>query len=374
MTEREEQVAQKVLECGGCREAARQLGLSHQRVSYIMRRWNRYHSANGTPVPHGMQISHSTITIKEDGSIGTEWVRTKPELQAIEAFVDALAERVEGGSRVPRYRRTRKAKETGLLYEIGIYDPHIGMYAWGEETRGGDYDCKVAGDRVRAAVVDLADQAAGRDLDMIQFTLGGDILHIDNTDGVSRKSGHSFDVDTRFDHVIDHAIAACVDAIDIVATLAPVVNVVSVPGNHDPESGKWLQRVLTAYYQNDPRIQINQQKSDRKSLVWGNNLLTWAHGEKVPMNKWPSIIAAEFAQEWGQTGFRHHKMGHIHHEKGKRVDFECFPGLLVEYVEALCRTDAWHSGMGLLGAERGASGFLYCKERGRRARFYHRAD
>ena len=59
------------------------------------------------------------------------------------------------------------------------------------------------------------------------------------------------------------------------------------------------------------------------------------------------IIAAEFAKEWGATKYRHLKCGHVHHKKTiAPVVIDEQSGLVVEYLEALCATDAWHAGAG----------------------------
>ena len=91
--------------------------------------------------------------------------------------------------------------------------------------------------------------------------------------------------------------------------------------------------------------------------------------------KWPLIIAAEFAQDWGKTKYRHLKMGHVHHKKViAPVTVDEQSGLVVEYLEALCPTDAWHAGAGFIGSQKGASAFEYHKRHGLRTRHYHLAQ
>ena len=106
-------------------------------------------------------------------------------------------------------------------------------------------------------------------------------------------------------------------------------------------------------------------------MVWGDNLLLWAHGDRIAAQKWPMIIAAEFAKQWGQTKYRHLKMGHIHHKKTiAPVIVDEQSGLVVEYLEALCATDAWHSGAGFVGSQKGASAFEYHKTEGLITRYF----
>jgi hypothetical protein len=65
-------------------------------------------------------------------------------------------------------------------------------------------------------------------------------------------------------------------------------------------------------------------------------------------------------------------MGHIHHKKAiAPVVIDEQAGLVVEYLEALCPIDSWHSGAGFVGSQKGASAFIYSKDHGLEARFYH---
>ena len=90
------------------------------------------------------------------------------------------------------------------------------------------------------------------------------------------------------------------------------------------------------------------------------------------LQKWPMIIAAEFAKEWGQTKFRHLKCGHVHPKKViAPVTIDEQSGLVVEYLEALCPTDAWHAGAGFIGSQKGASAFEYDFNKGLKTRHYH---
>ena len=180
------------------------------------------------------------------------------------------------------------------------------------------------------------------------------------------------DVDTRYHRVVNYIIAACRDAVQVAASIATEVEVVVLEGNHSWHSEVWLARVLDSYYNACPNVTVRLDASPRKKLVFGNNLLIWSHGDKVAANKWPQIIAAEFPKEWGATKFRHMKCGHIHHQKSiAPVVIDEQAGLLVEYLPALCASDAWHSHAGFIGSQKGACGFEYHKTAGCITRFFN---
>ncbi len=106
--------------------------------------------------------------------------------------------------------------------------------------------------------------------------------------------------------------------------------------------------------------------------MWGDNLLVWAHGDRIPPNKWAAIVATQFAHEWGRTKHRYVQLGHIHHKKAiAPITVDEQSGALVEYLEPLCPTDAWHNDQGFIGKQRGASGFEYHKVDGMMTRFYY---
>jgi len=287
-------------------------------------------------------------------------------------FVEELCERARGKARVKK-RKERKTDGNDILYELDIYDAHVGMYADEKETLDKDYDCDIAAARMISAVEDLASRANRPDKVVLVF--GGDMMHADNRSNKTEASGHVLDVDTRYHRVVNYLVYACCDAVAIASEIAREAEVVVIEGNHSWHSEVWLAQVLEAYYSNVPHVTVTRQSSPRKSMVWGDNLLVWTHGDRVAAQKWPLIIAAEFAQDWGKTKYRHLKMGHVHHKKViAPVTVDEQSGLVVEYLEALCPTDAWHAGAGFIGSQKGASAFEYHKRHGLRTRHYHLAQ
>jgi hypothetical protein len=162
--------------------------------------------------------------------------------------------------------------------------------------------------------------------------------------------------------------------VNIAASIAPEVEIIVLSGNHSWHSEVWLAQVLDAYYSECPNVKVQLGRSPRRMMTFGNNLLVWAHGDKIPANKWAMIIAAEFAKEWGATKHRHLKMGHVHHKKSfAPVIVDEQSGLLVEYLEALAATDSWHANAGFVGSQKGASAFEYHREHGLMTRFFQPA-
>lgn len=353
------------LDTGGYRAAARKLGKAESTIRGILKRLERLGQVpwkSSAPTPDHLSVGKTTVQYDSGGNVIQEWRRLTPNIESMQAFVDGLCDKVKEKGKAP-VCKSRKTDTDDLLFEMDIYDAHVGMYADEKETKDADYDCDIAASRMVAAAEGLASRARRPAKCVLVF--GGDMMHSDNRSNKTEASGHVLDVDTRYHRVVEYLIRACTDVVDIAASVAKEVEIVVIEGNHSWHSEVWLARVLDAYYSQCPNIKVKSDPSPRKHMVWGDNLLLWAHGDRIAAQKWPMIIAAEFAKQWGQTKWRHLKMGHVHHKKTMApviVDEQA--GLVVEYLEALCATDAWHSGAGFVGSQKGASAFEYHKSEG----------
>jgi len=371
MTESQKKDIDAYLKYGGYSEAARQLGkdVSNLRKSIkLLEADGKVPWKSSAPTPAHLSVGKTTVQYDGAGNVIQEWRRLYPEAQGMQAFVDGLCDQVKGLGKAPK-RKARKTDTNEMLFELDIFDAHVGMYADERETKDEDYNCDIAAARMVEAAEGLAARSNRPAKCVLVF--GGDMMHSDNRSNQTEASGHVLDVDTRYYRVVEYLIRACRDVVAIAATIANEVEVVVLEGNHSWHSEVWLARVLNAYYCKCPNIKVKSEPSPRKHMIWGNNLLVWSHGDKIAAQKWPMIIAAEFAKEWGATKYRHLKCGHIHHKKTiAPVVIDEQSGLVVEYLEALCATDAWHTGAGFVGSQKGASAFEYHKTKGLITRFY----
>jgi len=303
------------------------------------------------------------------GNVLQEWRRIAPDAKAVEQFVKELCSKVKGNGKAPK-RRPRKTDSDEILFEIDIFDPHVGMYADERETLDQDYDCDIAARKMIEAVEELASRSNRPKKCVLVF--GGDTLHSDNRSNKTELSGNVLDVDTRYQRVINYLIRASRDAVQICASIADEVELVILKGNHSWHSDCWLAQVLDAYYHACPNVTVRIDQSPRSAMVWGDNLIVWAHGDRIPANKWPMVISAEFAKQWGLTKHRYLRCGHIHSQKTiAPVIVQEQSGIIVEFCPALCPSDAWHSESGYVGNQRGASAVEYHKSKGRISSLFH---
>lgn len=317
--------------------------------------------------PDHLRMGKSTIQIGPTGDIEREWARVSPELNQLNDIVEALCARVDGKGKAP-VRRARKTDTKDILAEIDIFDAHVGLYADEKETLDEDYNCDVAAKRMVSVTEGLAARFNRPHKCVLVF--GGDMLHSDTRNNRTEQSHNVLDVDSRYDRVLEYIEKACIDVVNIAACVGAEVEVVVLEGNHSWHSEKWLARVLRAYYRNCPNVTINMQRSPRKVLTFGDVFLGWAHGDKIKPADWARIVAAEFAVQWGKTKYRYMKCGHRHHKNTiAPVVVDEQSGIVIEYLEALCATDAYHAGAGYVGNQKGASGFEYHKKLGCITRF-----
>lgn len=372
MTTRQQEILDAYEKAGSYRSAAVLLNCHHSTVSATIRKMEQSGNVpwiSSGVIPDHMRLAKTTVQLNADGVVEREWRRLEPRMEKLSDIVEGLCEKVRGKGRVP-VRNSRKTDTDDILFELDIYDAHVGMYADERETLDGHYDCDIAAKRMIEAAEGIASRATRPGKVVVVF--GGDMLHADNRSNTTEASKNSLDVDTRYHRVVEYVISACREVVQVAASIGAQVEVVILEGNHSWHSEIWLARVLAAYYEACPNVTVHVSPTPRKHMIFGDNLLVWTHGDKVAAPKWAQIIAAEFPKQWGQTKYRHLKCGHVHHQKSiAPVIVDEQAGLLVEYLPALCATDAWHSGAGFIGSQKGATGFEYHRTKGCCTRFFH---
>ena len=379
LTDTQQEVLDLYLEHGNKSKVAEIIGCNESNIRQCLQRIEKKGKApwlSPAVTPDHLKLSKTTVQYNKEGEVVQEWKRLAPQAQAMSDFVDSLCQRVKGKIKLPKCKVTKFDKE--ILSEICIYDAHIGMYAEEGETLSEDYNTDLAVQRMFDTTSSLLARM-GNPEELI-LTFGGDMLHSDTRNNQTEQSKHILDVDSRYDLVAEKAAAACVDVVAMAAQVANKVRVVVLKGNHSWNSETWLRVVLEYAYMGNENVSIMNQRSERQHFVYGSNLLVWAHGDKVPMNRWQGIVSTELAHLWGITRNRHLKMGHLHHKRAKNAKSIVTTdnqggwvenhGLLVEYLPALTATDAWHASKGFIGSQKAITGFQYHYIHGLISRLY----
>jgi hypothetical protein len=229
------------------------------------------------------------------------------------------------------------------------------MYSWGQET-GADYDIDIATTMVTRLEQELVAQSHPSKRAVI---LGlGDYFHGNDAKGVTPGSGHQLDMDGRWPKVFAAGARLAVAVVDIVAQKHEDVEVVFLPGNHDPDPAVALMVALSLYYSNNPRIHVHQEPGIAWYLRFGRCLFGATHGHTMKPERMAMMLATDRAKDWGLSAFRYFFSGHIHHESATEVG-----DVRLESFQSPAARDAWNAASGYR-AGRSLSAITYSPDQG----------
>jgi hypothetical protein len=336
-----------VIEHGSNRAAAKALKLAPSSVDNTIQSIRRRAARLGyspqhdmtRPAPDGFSVSGVSTLYNAEGEISAQWVKTKQEREmllkaTIEAAIEIFSEH---DMKVPKIAQP-KASMKDLLTVYPMGDPHIGMYAWAEET-GEDFDLKIAERNLTSAVEKLVADAPASEQALIINV--GDFYHSDNQSNRTSRSGHQLDVDSRWAKVLRVGIRAMRQCIEATLRKHAKVHVINEIGNHDDHTAQVLTLALAMAYENNPRVTFDESPSRFHYYRFHDILIGVTHGDTVKPDKLGGIMATDKPEDWGATKRRYWYTGHIH----TRNVFEV-PGCEVESFRTLAGKDAWTASMG----------------------------
>jgi ribosomal protein L31 len=347
------------------RAAARSLKISRQAVRQHL--WLAYRKGvalkpdNFTEhAPAGFGLSHSTVHVV-NGEIRQEWQRIKP-LVSDQALAEYLSQRVPASIvELPEIKRSNK----DLMLEWPVYDMHMGMLAHERET-GANYDCKIAR-HLQVCAGKILFQSFGPISEAV-IILGGDNMHTDNRSGLTEKSGHVLDTDSRFYKMVWAAYETAVSCIEIAAHFAERVKVIVLSGNHDYHSAIHLSVQLSAHFRNhQDRITIDTSPERHRFYQWGNQVFMATHGDVNAKR-----IGAYSLQQAIRRGYAsdpkmrlYVRMGHLH-KREKRVPdlLSEDDGVIIERFPTLAAQEAY-SVEGAYTSVRATAANLWHKDHGK---------
>lgn len=347
----QQQAIRAVLEHGSCRAAAKATGIAHNSIGERIRLVSRYAAERGwapehdwnKTTPEGYHAKGVSTYYDKDGNPRGQWVkaqknRDEETLQVIEEALKDRFSRVDPLKRIPG---PRKVLNKDLMPAIVLSDPHIGMYAWGEET-GADWDLGIARRMITGAVNYLIDAAPSTETCLIANL--GDYYHAENQEGLTVRGKNPLDVDSRWQKVVTVGIEMLVSSIDHALTKFKLVRVVNKPGNHDPHAGIMLNAALAQAYRNNPRVEFDMTPSYYSYTRFGQSLIGITHGDKrVKPHELALMMANDRPDDWSAAKHRYWYTGHVHHTKKiEPTGSNC----LVESFRILAGQDRWHHGEG----------------------------
>ena len=306
----------------------------------------------------GYEVKGRSTLIDADGNVASQWVKTNKERLSLEKTIEVIQAAFKGYKPVtPNISKPKEAR-SDMLTVYPVLDWHIGMFAYGKETGGPDWDLSIARKQLCSTFSELVEQTppSGRAI----FLGLGDLLHSDNNRNRTERSGNPLDVDTRHQKILETACDIMAECSELVASKHQKVTVVFKRGNHDETSNAAILQAIRMMYRNHKRVEVATSPNPFFWTEFGVNLIGGTHGDQQKIDQLPMIMATRCKEAWGRTKTRHVFTGHVHHERAKEVEgVKCFS------LRAPIPVDAWHAGVGY-SSGRSMYGFNYHSELGSR--------
>lgn len=331
---------------GSNRKAAALLSVSPQTIDKSMsdlkkkaalKGYSPEHSMTRT-VPDGFKVKGVSTYFNADGVASGQWVKSSADDERREemfkAFIADLCEDVKG--KAPAIAPPVHTS-TDLMCVIPIGDPHFGLKVWAQEG-GANFDLDIA-ESLTCSAIDrlLASAPAAHTAALLNL---GDMFHADSQSNTT-TAGTTVDVDGRWAKIQQVGLRAMLYCINRLLEKHQRVIVRINRGNHDKHAAYALSLMISCYFHNNPRVEVDLSPAAAWYMQFGSVLLASTHGDTMKGDKLMGVMAADRPEMWGATKHRYWFVGHIHH-----CDIKEYPGGIVEYLRTLAPGDAWHHGQG----------------------------
>ena len=287
-------------------------------------------------IPEGFILRGESVLLDAEGQVKAKWVKTRADggVNLIESLKSAFS----GLKGTSATLDSPVWVDSNLLTLYPLPDLHFGMYSWGQES-GSDYDTEIATQLGLQSIKSLVQQSHSSERAIV---LGlGDYFHSNDGKNETPASKNRLDVDTRWARVFGMGARLAVQIINLVAQKHKEVEVIMLPGNHDPDSAMALTVALSLFYSSNPRITIKEDPGISWYYRFGKVLLGATHGHTMKPDRMAMMLASDRPRDWGETTFRHFFFGHIHRETSAEIG-----PVRVESFHSPAARDAWTAASG----------------------------
>lgn len=321
----------------------------------LKRQWVKTGQAGGVDyeIPQGHIVKGESALVDPSGRVLAKWVKTRQAEAA--GMAEGFREFFDGYAGLAPAIAAPKAAMGDLLTIYPIPDLHFGMLSWGSET-GIDYDITVAAKDAIQSAGSLVSQSMPSRHATVLFL--GDYYHQNDAQNATPRSKNILDVDGRWQKIFRAGAELAARLVEQVARKHAEVEVVALPGNHDPDAAICLSVALSFLFKKSPRVKVNESAG----LIWyrrfGECLLGGTHGHTMGPDRMAMLLAADRPEDWGATKHRSFFFGHVHRESAREVG-----GVRVEGFSAAAARDAYAYNAGYR-AGRALSAITFHKARG----------
>jgi hypothetical protein len=313
-------------------------------------------------IAEGFRVKRVSTFYKIDPETGREvknqWVIQVPDSGQIEeqwnTFVQWLIETIPAAAPTPAPAPPSELRSQRMAaYVIG--DPHFGAYADEDET-GESWTVEEAEKLAVHAAWTMVQSCPAATVGLIVWL--GDILHVDDNSARTYQSGNKLDTDGRLHVMVQAALRAAFQMVDLALKVHDKVIVDFSRGNHDSNSAFFMSAILAAHYRNEPRVEVVTTSNPFHYHRWGCTLIGITHGDGPKPQDLPLLMAHDRPVDWGETTERVWLHGHVHHNASKE-----YMSVDVMSFGTLAASDAWHHSKGYRAKRRSAI-LVFDKEAG----------
>lgn len=303
----------------------------------------------------------------EEGNVKLTWVKQSLDDEAYyKGLKDAIFKLTEGVKPAPEIINYEMCDED-LMTFIPIPDLHLGMYIDGKEVSHGiDWDLETAEKYFYSSMNFLINHSPKSSQCVIYDT--GDILHVDNDNNRTARSGHALSTSDRYSKVMLKLFEILINSITLALNKFETVYFHSVKGNHNDNISIILKCVLANHFRNNPRVKIDIDTY--KATVYhkfGKNLIGMSHGHMTKPEKSLEVMTADNLKDLSSfTNFDFY-FGHFHQEKSFQLGM-----INVHLLKPIIPCEAWADGMGYRGEAGYSKAIIYHKEYGPVSTITHR--
>jgi hypothetical protein len=207
--------------------------------------------------------------------------------EMFEASISKIAPKFKSW-KVEKYQ-SAKRKAKAWVAHAAMADLHAGLYVWGKELWGGDYDLDAANRTIIEHARDVSEWIRSQPgkCETCYFTDIGDFFH---GIGGATERGTPMHQDTRSKKVLDEATEAKFEAVEIMRKCCEKLVLMGSNGNHDHLFHYDLFRSLKYYFRQADDVEVYDALRPEQKFMVGETLHVLLHGRGIkalttPANK-----------------------------------------------------------------------------------------
>ena len=354
------------------RQIAQEYGMNirtvEQRSSNLAKKGHGHgNKAVAKYVPDGFAVKGTSTMIDAEGNEKIRWVKTSIDNERLEVLMEQAREAF--CSELPKAIPSESPDvsfDDNTLAMYPVFDLHIGAMAHKHEC-GENYDTATA-EKVMNGFFDYAVDKAPNSKNAV-LVLGGDFLHYDSLEAKTPASGHILDSDSRYAKIVYVAIRSVRRAISRMMEKHKVIDIKVISGNHDEAGMVWLRAALAAFYEDEPRVNVDVSPAAMMMTSFGATLIGYTHGHQMrKADTRLTVMATDFRKIFGQSEYVYTHSGHWHSQKITETN------LGIDEVHGQLGSPDAYSANGGWRSQRQAAVIIYHKEFGEVGRFICRPE